>query len=51
MVRKVTKGSHIPEIYAKASGKTFEEYCDGIDILHIMHGIKTPFFFMSNLDD
>lgn len=52
MVQKCILGSEIPPIQAKASGKPFDDYCDGIDTTpEVMNKIKKPYFFFSTMDD
>lgn len=50
-VRKVTTGSGITNIFAKAAGKSIDQYMRDGDINPILGSIKIPFFFLSSRDD
>ena len=48
---KIVFGSDMSDIFAKAAGKTIEQYAKEVDVTSKLHKIMKPFFFISTLDD
>lgn len=52
MATQLVLSSNIGKIQAKASGKSYKEYVNLIDVsASVMDQIKKPFFFFSTMDD
>lgn len=48
---KIVFGSDIGALFAKASGRSYEQYIRESNVTPKLHLIKKPFFFISAVDD